>query len=348
MKWILAVVTAILAVLVCRPVAVVLSDFDRFRRACPSNTVNAWKIKVGNACLLVTPAHVSIFPFNGKWKKSKFMDDFKDMDWRIRHQYTVAPSPQDDICWAKFHGDDSDALELEDSDIVDPMKAYVIFRQPYDMNAVWVSNESEMGVTEAILYKTPKRTLIAGDGDDPQLDDRPMLESMDVGFRGMSGAVAVNEKGKCVGMFVKRGKLISLKPPRKVTAEDTSAKYEDTVEDTVESMGFEPVPPAVQSSWIERLLFPSRSADIARMDAQFRQVDAQFRQVNAQFRQINAQFQNLNDIVLKKEDLPELGVVFDARRGLFLPSTNILSIDDATSISVEDIIGSKAPDVPRF
>ena len=148
---ILALVTAILAVLVFRPVAVVLSDFDRFLRACPSKNVNIWKIKVGNDCLLVTPAHVSVFPSNGKWEKSKFMDDFKDMDWRIRHQYTVAPSPQDDICWTKFHGDDSDALELEDSDIVDPMKAYVIFKQPYNMDTAWISDGSEMFVTETIL-----------------------------------------------------------------------------------------------------------------------------------------------------------------------------------------------------
>ena len=77
-----------------------------------------------------------------------------------------------------------------------------------------------------------------------------MLESMDVGFRGMSGAVAVNENGKCVGMFVKRGKLISLKPPRMVTAEGTSAmKYEDTEE----TMGFATaVPAASQSSWFMR------------------------------------------------------------------------------------------------
>ena len=176
---------------------------------------------------------------------------------------------------------------------------------------------------------------------------------MDVGYRGMSGAIAVNENGKFVGMFVKRGKLISSKSPRMVTAEDTSAKYEDTVDDTVESMSFETIPPALPPSWIEQLLFPSRSAHIARMDAHFRhindQFNDQFRHLNDQFRHLNAQLQNLTDIVLTKEDiLSELGVEFDNRSGLFLPAANILSIDDATSISVEAIIGSKAPDVPRL
>ena len=52
--------------------------------------------------------------------------------------------------------------------------------------------------------------------------------------------------------------------------------------------------------------------------------------------------------MLKKEDLHELGVVFDARRGLFLPSTNMLSINDEMSISVKSVLGSKAPEMPRF
>ena len=89
------------------------------------------------------------------------------------------------------------------------------------------------------------------------------------------------------------------------------------------------------------------------MDAHFRhindQFNDQFRHLNDQFRHLNAQLQNLTDIVLTKEDiLSELGVEFDNRSGLFLPAANILSIDDATSISVEAIIGSKAPDVPRL
>ena len=317
-SWIITALTAIWALLVYPSAAIVFSDFDRFRRACPSTNVNVWKIKVGSVCYLTTPAHVAIYPDkDGKWTFSKFIDDFKDMDWRIRHQYTVAPSPQNGICWAKFNGDDSDALELEDSEVVNPTKVYVIFRQPYDMDAVWVSQGSEMGVTEAILYKTPRRYV-------PDTDDRPMLESMDVGFRGMSGGVAVNEKGKCVGIFVKRGRLIQLKPPRMATVNSTSAGSEDSAE-TV---------PASQPSWVEQLLFPSRAADIARTDAQLRP--------------ISDRLNHLADVVLKKEDLSELGVVFDARRGLFLPSTNILSIDDATSIPVKAVIGSKAPKLPRF
>lgn len=77
------------------------------------------------------------------------------------------------------------------------------------MDAAWVS-QSEMGFIEAILYRRPRRDS----GDFLELDERPMLESMDIGFSGMSGATAVNGDGRCFGMFVKPGKLIPLKVPR--------------------------------------------------------------------------------------------------------------------------------------
>jgi hypothetical protein len=82
-----------------------------------------------------------------------------------------------------------------------------------------------------------------------------------------------------------------------------------------------------EGSWLEQQLFLSLLARFDRLDAEILKLGAE---------------------VLKKDDLPELGAVFDARRGLFLPSTNILSIDDSTSISVKAIIGSKAPEIPRF
>lgn len=43
-----------------------------------------------------------------------------------------------------------------------------------------------------------------------------ILESMDIGFRGMSGAIAVNENGRCLVMFIK---LIPLKAPRSAVAD---------------------------------------------------------------------------------------------------------------------------------
>ena len=60
---------------------------------------NAWKVIKHGVGYLATPAHVAIFPgTDGKWKDSKFLDDFMDLDWRIRHSYSVNCGAQDDIC----------------------------------------------------------------------------------------------------------------------------------------------------------------------------------------------------------------------------------------------------------
>ena len=153
----------------------------------------------------------------------------------MRHSYSVNYCAKDDICWAKYPGDDIDALILEDSGISGPTKSNVIFRQPYDIDAVWVS-QSEI-VTKAILYKSPVRDS----GDFLVSCEKYMLESMDFGFRGMSGAIAVNENGRCLGTFVKRGKLIPLKAPRSAVA--------DTLPVVAVAL--------LRSSWLEQLPFPS-------------------------------------------------------------------------------------------
>ena len=338
-----------LLMMMCLSDAALISNFDRFRRACPSPSVNAWKIRVGGSCYLITPAHVAIFVKEGKWAFSQFLDDFKDKDWRIHYSYTTNPSPQYDICWAKLDDDQPDALDLEHSVICDPTKVRVIFRQPYDMDAVWTLRGSEMGLTEAVIYRSPKLVVTAGDGNVPESEYCSLLESMDVGFRGMSGAIALDENDKCVGMFVKRGNLVPLKQPRTASTESVAAVVSvDIARESViipRESAIIATLPLSPSSWLEQLIFPSISANMARMDANMARMDANMARMDAK---TDAQFRHLNDVVLKREDLSELGVVFDTRRGVFLPPANIQSIDNAESISVRAIIGSNAPEIPRF
>ena len=77
----------------------------------------------------------------------------------------------------------------------------------------------------------------------------------------------------------------------------------------------------------------------AKMDANMARMDAK---MDANKAAMDTQFRHLNDVVLKREDLSELGAVFDTRRGVFLPPANIQSTDNAESISVSAIIGSNA------
>ena len=272
--------------------------FQRIQSACPSPNVNAWRVKIGGDKYLITPAHVAIFSKDQKWRFSHFLDDLKDLHWKIPFSYAVKPSPQYDICWAKLPSDDtSNALSLDITPIMAPTKVNVLFRQPYNMEGKWVGSQSTLGSTEATLYETPNtrdittdQLAIAGDFSD---DSIPLAESIDIGFRGMSGAIALSENGHCRGMFVKRGNLIPLKKE-------------------VSSMQ--------KFNFFERTFMP---AVCARLDY-------------------------LVETTLTRDDLHELGVVFDARRGIFLTAAAMASIDRILPLNVHDIIGQTAPDIPRF
>jgi hypothetical protein len=73
------------------------------------------------------------------------------------------------------------------------------FRQPYDLEANWDASQSVVGAISAILYPSMKS---------------PLLEVLDLGFRGMSGALAVDANQPepvVLGMMSRRAKPIELK-----------------------------------------------------------------------------------------------------------------------------------------
>ena len=72
--------------------------------------------------------------------------------------------------------DTSEALELDDTPITNPPCVDVVFRQPNDMYGRWVGSNSTPVAIQATLYKSPSDLLV---------------ESIDIGFRGMSGAAAI-------------------------------------------------------------------------------------------------------------------------------------------------------------
>lgn len=266
-----------------------LKHFDRITKACPSPKVNVWKVNINKNRYLINPAHVALFAKNNLWQRSHFLDDFYKFKWNIPFSYLVRPCPQSDICWAKLPDDDgSDALELDVIPITEPLNVDVVYRQPYHMNGTWVS-ESTFGATQATVYRTPSEDLI---------------ESIDIGFKGMSGAVALSSDSKLVGLFVKRASLIQLKkpdPPSHVSEQFTDFKTP-----------------------FERFI-----AD--------------------RLNDIDDRLQYLTNITLTRNDMHELGVVFDARRGIFLPSASIVHIiDHVKSLEIDDILGQPAPDIPKF
>lgn len=242
--------------------------------ASPSTKVNVWRTNVNGVGYLITPAHVAMFVKEGMWQLSPLLDDFETHDWRIPSSYAQKPSPYSDICWAKVPSND-DVLVLDESEILEPLDVDVYFRQPYDMEGNNIGYASTIGSTKATLYRSPS------DG---------LLESVDIGFRGMSGAMAISANKKVVGMFVKRGTLIDMK----------------------------------------------KLSPIERVPNEYTYATTSFEKY------ILEELRILRKAVLTKDDIDELGVVFDARRGIFLPSNRIVhAIRNMKSINVNDIIGKK-------
>jgi len=166
------------------------------KSATTSKFVNAWQVQLGNKRFVITPAHVAVHKKEGKWLISKFIKDFKHLDWQIPEEYKSNRSPISDIAWAELSESSGTFLNLSEEIIEDPTTVDFYFRQPYDGEGKWV-DDSSFASLNAVLYPSPESKL---------------LEAVDVGFRGMSGAIATkNATTELIGMFVKRGVALGWK-----------------------------------------------------------------------------------------------------------------------------------------
>lgn len=139
-----------------------MKTFELVRRSSPSKLVNAWKVLVGTQPFLVTPAHVCVHSVGGQWAMSSFLRDLSVYDWRISVSYMSNPNPLYDLAWAALDCCKEDCITLG-SGLHSPTKVDVYFRQPLDHNGDRVSDSSEIGQTEAILYPSPVQELSEGD-----------------------------------------------------------------------------------------------------------------------------------------------------------------------------------------
>eukprot|EP01039_Chlorochromonas_danica_P011226 gene11226-12523_t len=200
-----------------------MTTFALIKKCCPSKLVNAWKVRIGAKIFLVTPANVCVYGERGHWTMSHFLKELSFFDWKISASYVSNPNPFYDLAWTELAWDGSQSSKDEDECIVlgsriqAPTKVDVFFRQPLDYNGTWVSERSEIGQTEAILYPSPSPAQLSeSEGD---IDTGDLVEAVDIGFHhGMSGALAMrrhphHDTGPitCEGMFIKRGSLRSLK-----------------------------------------------------------------------------------------------------------------------------------------
>jgi hypothetical protein len=163
-----------------------------FIRSCGiSPLTNCWKTKLGNSIYAIMPAHVAIYRTqNEEWMPSQYLKNCGNLEWNITSQWKNTLHIKDDFAWAKLPSILSDEYLSETLlSLSDPIDGNFYFNQPFDMNGR-LSKAPTLGKVKGIVYPSPGSTF---------------LESIGIGFRGMSGAVCVDDKNDLIGMFVRRG-----------------------------------------------------------------------------------------------------------------------------------------------
>lgn len=178
-----------------------------------SNYINFWKVTfpmVGSYAIM--PTHCAIFKKenDNKWQVSEYLKmcngntNSNKLRWFTTKKWLDMEQLENDIAWAKLpeigfvtgsgiHSNtylQSTSYVLDSSDSVDAM---FYFHQPYDYKGN-LCEQASLGRMLGIVYNSP---------------NSKMLEATNIGFKGMSGSIAVSEFGYSfgglVGMFVGRG-----------------------------------------------------------------------------------------------------------------------------------------------
>lgn len=160
-----------------------------------SNITNCWKAKLGDNIYAIMPAHVAIYKTpTDTWKTSQFLKNCGDLDWFVSQNWKDTLLIKDDFAWAKVKLDHKNSHENNYfSETIlpldEPIDGNFYFNQPYDMNGKLCRNYN-LGKVKGTVYPSPKSSF---------------LESIGIGFRGMSGAICVDDDNGLIGMFVRRG-----------------------------------------------------------------------------------------------------------------------------------------------
>lgn len=186
-----------------------------------SNYVNCWIVKIKNTNYAIMPAHVAVYQKNNIWLKSTFLTkcehislfnyhmkcDKKSkynkwymsdnlytnyiLEWHTSLEWFKHKNINDDFAWAKLPDKLllNTILEPSNKNLDIPIDVDFYYHQPYDIMGK-LTEEASLGKIKGTIYKSPQSKL---------------LEACNIGFRGMSGAIVLDEFSNYVGMFVRKG-----------------------------------------------------------------------------------------------------------------------------------------------
>ena len=146
--------------------------------------LNAWKVNINQSTYFVTPAHNLVYQVNNNWKISHLIRNDDINGWKINKKFINTNNILYDLAWKRI---ECNGLSLHSFDQDDIIKCNFYFYQPYDYLGN-KTNDNILGCIDAFIYQSP--TII-------------FFESVNIGFRGISGSCVINSD-KFVGLFIRR------------------------------------------------------------------------------------------------------------------------------------------------
>jgi hypothetical protein len=159
----------------------------------PISTLNAWRVLISNKPYIITPAHNVIYKKNNVWKKSEFVQN-SNHKWKFHKSYYQKQTPEYDLAWVESTDSEQHLLPLICD--IDIKKVDFYFLQPRDHTGI-MTDDYQLGSISGTIYKSPNSVL---------------YEALNIGFRGMSGAICSNNKKNFIGMFVRLGSNLGSDP----------------------------------------------------------------------------------------------------------------------------------------
>eukprot|EP01031_Cornospumella_fuschlensis_P026856 gene26856-32456_t len=117
-------------------------------------------------------------------------------DWTFPAIYLNGLSPVSDFAYVELKETDLPSLKLDTTASREPRLVNMVYRMPFDPEAQW-KVDGTWASNEAVFYPSIASNL---------------LEAVGQGFRGLSGAAALDRSsGDCLGIFVRRAEAVPLK-----------------------------------------------------------------------------------------------------------------------------------------
>jgi hypothetical protein len=300
------------------------------------------------------PAHVALHKKGGNFFVSEFLKDLSGLNWRIPRSYASLAIFANDVAWAKVTGSEGEFINADTETAREQLSSSckIFFRQPYDCMGKWDGSNSTLGQVDGQLYPSPNSKL---------------LEIVDVGFRGMSGALVVSGDNRAIGMLLRRGKPIDLKVSRSPaqlpsirnsktshtneratlrdgaalnTFESSGAKQLEFDDSAFSSPEFRSLGRMIHS--MERNFNARFNSMDTRFNSRFNSMDARMDSMDARMDSMGRDIAYLRDNVLVVDDLDALLNGAAMRRSLVMPFSHVQALmEDA--IDVESIVGKKSP-----